>query len=109
MSWTVWRRVRQAVQIASLALYVYLLFAALQRRAAFPLADLFFRLNVVPLRLPPLRERTDDIPDLVAYFLRQNEKHGLPLKIFSAGAIEALKRARWPGNIRELENFVSRL
>lgn len=71
--------------------------------------DLFFRLNVVPLRLPPLRERTDDIPDLVAHFLHHNEKHGLPLKIFSTGAIEALKRARWPGNIRELENFVSRL
>lgn len=71
--------------------------------------DLFFRLNVVPLRLPPLRERTDDIPDLVTHFLRQSEKQGLPSKAFSAGAIEALKRARWPGNIRELENFVSRL
>jgi len=71
--------------------------------------DLFFRLNVVPLRLPPLRERTDDIPDLVNHFLRRNEKQGLPFKTFSAGAIDALRRTRWPGNIRELENFVSRL
>jgi len=71
--------------------------------------DLFFRLNVVPLRLPPLRERTDDIPDLLNHFLRANEKQGLPSKTFSMGAVEALRRARWPGNIRELENFVSRL
>ncbi|MEM9471583.1 MAG: nitrogen regulation protein NR(I) [Pseudomonadota bacterium] len=71
--------------------------------------DLFFRLNVVPLRLPPLRERADDIPDLINHFLRRNEMQGLPSKTFSAGAIDALRRGRWPGNIRELENFVSRL
>lgn len=71
--------------------------------------DLFFRLNVVPLRLPPLRERSDDIPDLINHFLHRNEMQGLPFKTFSAGALDALRRARWPGNIRELENFVSRL
>jgi two-component system nitrogen regulation response regulator GlnG len=71
--------------------------------------DLFFRLNVVPLRLPPLRERADDIPDLVNHFLRANEKQGLPAKTFTIDAFDALRRSRWPGNIRELENFVSRL
>ena len=71
--------------------------------------DLFFRLNVVPLRLPPLRERTDDIPDLVNHFLAANTKLGLPSKTFTSGAIEALKSARWRGNVRELENFISRL
>lgn len=71
--------------------------------------DLFFRLNVVPLRLPPLRERADDIPDLVAHFLRRTEQQGLPTKTFSQEALARLRKSRWPGNIRELENFVSRL
>jgi two-component system, NtrC family, nitrogen regulation response regulator GlnG len=71
--------------------------------------DLFYRLNVVPLRLPPLRERLEDIPDLVRHFLGIAEKEGLPPKNFETAAIERLKRYHWPGNIRELENLVRRL
>jgi len=71
--------------------------------------DLFYRLNVVPLRLPPLRERLEDIPDLVRHFLGIAEKEGLPSKSFEPAAIERLKRYHWPGNIRELENLVRRL
>ena len=71
--------------------------------------DLFYRLNVVPLRLPPLRERLEDIPDLVRHFLSIAEKEGLPSKSFEPGAIERLKRYHWPGNVRELENLVRRL
>ena len=71
--------------------------------------DLYYRLNVVPLRLPPLRERLEDIPDLVRHFLAIAEKEGLPPKSFEAGAIEQLKRHNWPGNVRELENLVRRL
>ena len=71
--------------------------------------DLFYRLNVVPLRLPPLRDRLEDIPDLVRHFLGIAEKEGLPPKSFEPGAIERLKRYHWPGNIRELENLVRRL
>ncbi len=71
--------------------------------------DLFYRLNVVPLRLPPLRERLEDIPDLVRHFLGIAEQEGLPSKTFEPAAIERLKRYHWPGNIRELENLVRRL
>ncbi|PKR90350.1 nitrogen regulation protein NR(I) [Pleomorphomonas diazotrophica] len=71
--------------------------------------DLFFRLNVVPIRLPPLRERIEDIPDLVRHFFTVAEKEGLPSKQIEAAAVERLKRYRWPGNIRELENLVRRL
>jgi two-component system nitrogen regulation response regulator GlnG len=71
--------------------------------------DLFFRLNVVPIRLPPLRERVEDIPDLVRHFFTVAEKEGLPSKQIEAAAVERLKRYRWPGNIRELENLVRRL
>jgi two-component system, NtrC family, nitrogen regulation response regulator GlnG len=71
--------------------------------------DLFFRLNVVPIRLPPLRERTSDIPDLVRHFLSALQSDGLPAKNFDAGALERLKSYRWPGNVRELENLVRRL
>ncbi len=71
--------------------------------------DLFFRLNVVPIRLPPLRERLDDIPDLVRHFLVQNASEGLPAKTLDGAAMERLKRHRWPGNVRELENLVRRL
>jgi two-component system nitrogen regulation response regulator GlnG len=70
---------------------------------------LFFRLNVVPIRLPPLRERSEDIPDLVRHFLAQVQKEGLPAKHLEAAALERLKRYRWPGNVRELENLVRRL
>ncbi len=71
--------------------------------------DLFFRLNVVPLRLPSLRERAEDVPDLVRHFFTIVEKEGLPRKQIDGEAMERLKRYRWPGNVRELENLVRRL
>jgi two-component system nitrogen regulation response regulator GlnG len=71
--------------------------------------DLFFRLNVVPLRLPPLRERSEDVPDLVRHFFTLAEREGLPRKQLDATALDKLKRYRWPGNVRELENLVRRL
>jgi two-component system nitrogen regulation response regulator GlnG len=71
--------------------------------------DLFFRLNVVPLRLPPLRERTEDIPDLVRHFFQRGVAEGLAPKTLEPTAIERLKRYPWPGNIRELENLARRL
>ena len=71
--------------------------------------DLFFRLNVVPMRLPPLRERTEDIPDLARHFFSVAASEGLPLKHLDVAAQDRLKRYRWPGNIRELENLVRRL
>ena len=71
--------------------------------------DLFYRLNVVPIRLPPLRERPEDIPDLARHFLAQAAAQGLPVKSMDAAAMERLKRYRWPGNVRELENLVRRL
>ena len=71
--------------------------------------DLFFRLNVVPLRLPPLRERSEDVPDLVRHFFKVAAEEGLPLKHMEAAALERMKRYRWPGNIRELENLIRRL
>ncbi len=71
--------------------------------------DLFFRLNVVPIRLPPLRERAEDIPHLARHFFTLAAAEGLPLKHMDAAAHETLKRYRWPGNVRELENLVRRL
>ena len=71
--------------------------------------DLYYRLNVVPLRLPPLRERLDDIGDLVRHFLRQAAKEGLGQRSIAPAAIERMKQHSWPGNVRELENLVRRL
>ena len=71
--------------------------------------DLFYRLNVVPLRLPPLRERIDDVGDLVRHFLRQAAREGLGQKNIETAAIERLKSYAWPGNVRELENVMRRL
>ena len=72
--------------------------------------DLYFRLNVVPLELPPLRLRTEDIDYLVAHFLTLFEKtHKTPAPKFSKTAIKALKAYPWPGNIRELRNLCERL
>ena len=71
--------------------------------------DLFFRLNVVPIRLPPLRERTEDIPELVRSFLARAADEGLPWKIIDKDAMERLKTHPWRGNVRELENLIKRL
>ena len=71
--------------------------------------DLYFRLNVVPIRLPPLRERSEDIGDLVRHFFTLAEKEGLPAKQIETAALDRLRRYRWPGNIRELENLIRRL
>jgi two-component system, NtrC family, nitrogen regulation response regulator GlnG len=71
--------------------------------------DLFFRLNVVPLRLPALRERKEDIGDLARHFFTAASREGLPAKELDASAVERLQAYDWPGNIRELENLVRRL
>ncbi len=71
--------------------------------------DLFYRLNVAPIRLPPLRERLDDVPDLVRGFLRQAVAEGLPRKTMSRDAMDALRAYDWPGNVRELQNLMKRV
>ena len=71
--------------------------------------DLFFRLNVVPLRLPALRERAEDVPALAQHFLGKAHAEGLPLKAIDPEAMRRLKEHAWPGNVRELENLVRRL
>jgi len=71
--------------------------------------DLYYRLNVVPIRLPPLRERVDDVGDLAAHFLRVAQREGEPVKTISADAIRLMQNYSWPGNVRELENLVRRL
>jgi DNA-binding NtrC family response regulator len=72
--------------------------------------DLYYRLNVFPIRLPSLRERPDDIPDLAMYFLsRYCRANGRPRPAIDPGAIEALVQYHWPGNVRELEHVVERL
>ena len=71
--------------------------------------DLYYRINVVPIRLPPLRERSDDVPALVRHFLGQLEAENLPVKSLDKAAMERLSRHSWPGNVRELENLVRRL
>jgi len=71
--------------------------------------DLFYRLAVVPIRLPPLRQRTEDIPSLTNYFLAQAAAEGLPAKSLDTAAMARLTQYQWPGNVRELENLVRRL
>jgi two-component system response regulator HydG len=73
--------------------------------------DLFYRLNVVPLQVPPLRERREDIPLLVEHFVAQSRKRNPRARLagFSPEALAALASAPWPGNVRELENLVERL
>ena len=71
--------------------------------------DLYFRLNVAPLRLPPLRDRTEDIPDLARSFLLRANREGLPSKTIDQAALERLKLHGWPGNVRELENLIRRV
>ncbi|MFZ4067605.1 MAG: sigma 54-interacting transcriptional regulator, partial [Phenylobacterium sp.] len=71
--------------------------------------DLYFRLNVAPLRIPPLRDRTEDIPDLARSFLLRANREGLPSKTIDAAALDRLKAHGWPGNVRELENLLCRV
>ena len=71
--------------------------------------DLFYRLNVVNINLPPLRDRVGDIPDLTKHFLQQSALSGMPKKVISTKAIQLLQNAPWAGNIRELENFINSL
>jgi two-component system, NtrC family, nitrogen regulation response regulator GlnG len=71
--------------------------------------DLFYRLNVVPIRLPPLRERSEDIPLLARHFLDRARDDGLPAKMLDQTAVDRLKQHAWPGNVRELENLMRRL
>ncbi len=71
--------------------------------------DLYYRLNVVGLKVPPLRDRPDDIPILAGHFLAQyGEQSGRPIRGFAPGAMAALVAYRWPGNVRELENVIDR-
>ncbi|MDF1720379.1 MAG: nitrogen regulation protein NR(I) [Minwuia sp.] len=70
--------------------------------------DLYYRLNVVPIRLPALRERSEDIPDLIRHFLGRAAEEGLPSKSVDRDAMNRLISYRWPGNVRELENLVRR-
>jgi two-component system nitrogen regulation response regulator GlnG len=71
--------------------------------------DLFYRLNVVPIRLPPLRQRPEDIADLARHFLVLAQRDGLMQKTLDPSAIERLKTYSWPGNVRELENLMRRM
>jgi len=72
--------------------------------------DLLYRLNVVPVEVPPLRARRDDIPQLVSHFTAQLAAgQGIPARAFAEGALERLKRHSWPGNVRELRNTIERL
>ncbi len=71
--------------------------------------DLFYRLSVVPIRLPPLRERREDIPELLNHFAQRVAEEGFPTKRLDPDALAELKRYHWPGNVRELENLVRRL
>jgi two-component system, NtrC family, nitrogen regulation response regulator NtrX len=73
-------------------------------------SDLFFRLNVIPFEVPPLRERLEDVPLLVEHFnQRFAQAYGKKLKVFAAEAIEVMQRHSWPGNVRELRNTIERV
>ncbi|RMF11767.1 MAG: nitrogen regulation protein NR(I) [Alphaproteobacteria bacterium] len=72
-------------------------------------ADLYYRLNVVPLAIPPLRARREDIPALARHFLAEAAREGLPTKTIERSAMNRLKAHDWPGNVRELRNIVRRL
>jgi two-component system nitrogen regulation response regulator GlnG len=71
--------------------------------------DLYFRLDVAPIRLPPLRHHPEDIPELARAFLLRANREGLPSKTIDHDALERLKHYDWPGNVRELENLVRRI
>src|SRR4029079_3396287 len=72
--------------------------------------DLYYRLNVVPIHVPPLREHREDIPALIDYFIAVlSAREGIPPRKMREGAIERLRSLDWPGNVRELRNTVERL
>ena len=71
--------------------------------------DLFYRLNVVPISIPPLRERKEDIPELVNHFLDKAKDLKLEPKKFTTESFQILEKYQWPGNVRELENFILKL
>ena len=71
--------------------------------------DLYYRINVVPIELPPLRDRSTDIPALVKHFLKQAASEGLPHKLVTEDAMEILSNHHWRGNVRELQNVIYRL
>ena len=71
--------------------------------------DLYYRLNVFPIAVPPLREHLDDLPELVAHFLERFKNKGMTIPRFTKTALEALQGYSWPGNVRELENILERL
>lgn len=71
--------------------------------------DLYYRLNVVPLRLPALRERTEDIADLARHFFKKASEDGLPFKYITGEGLDVMRSYHWPGNVRELENLMRRL
>jgi transcriptional regulator with GAF, ATPase, and Fis domain len=71
--------------------------------------DLYYRLNVIPIHIPPLRERQEDIPVLVEHFVKKHaQRAGKHIEGIEPGVLEALQSADWPGNVRELENTVER-
>lgn len=72
--------------------------------------DLYYRINVIPIQVPPLRERREDIPLLIEYFLQEfSRENSGPTKIMTPEAVEILRRQPWPGNVRELKNLIQRL
>ena len=71
--------------------------------------DLYFRLNVAEIRMPPLRDHVEDIPELARAFLLRATREGLPSKVIDQDALERLKLHDWPGNVRELENLARRI
>lgn len=72
--------------------------------------DLYYRLNVIPINLPPLRERREDIPLLIDHFLKGfSNEYGRPLKVLTSGAVRILEGYRWPGNVRDLRNLIERV
>jgi sigma-54 specific flagellar transcriptional regulator A len=71
--------------------------------------DLYYRLSVFPLEMPPLRERLEDMPELIAEFNQRLQRRGLQSVRFSGSALQALRQHAWPGNVRELSNLVERL
>ena len=72
--------------------------------------DLFYRLNVIPISIPPLREHKEDIPDLIHYWVdKMVEQENLAFRIFTTSAINIMRNYDWPGNVRELKNLIQRL